>query len=379
MYQQNCTNVQFLMYIACMKIGSPKELKNNEYRIGLNPSSVKVLIDDGHEVFIETNGGQGIGCSDKDYLHAGAKITSAEELYLLSELIIKVKEPLVEELQYINKNHVLFTYLHLAGNPSHALALAATGVTALAYETVTSNEERLPLLSPMSMIAGQLSFLVGSNYLLKNNQGLGKLLGFSSDFNSGTVTVVGAGAAGTEAIAKAVSNGAHVKIIDLSDHKLSQLESKFGSNRIEYIKSTPSAILEAVKETDLLIGAVYDVGKAAPKVITSDMIKAMRPGSVFVDISIDQGGCSETSKPTTHDNPTYVYQDVIHYCVTNMPGSVPVTSTQALNQVTLPYIRKIAAKGLNDALMDDKGLMSGLNIQDGKIVHESVIDSIGID
>ena len=198
----------------------------------------------------------------------------------------------------------------------------------------------------MSKIAGQLSFMVGSNYLLKNNSGLGKLLGFSSDFNSGTVTVIGAGAAGREAIAKAIANGANVKIIDLSEPKLNELESEFGSNRIEYIKSSPSSILKAVKETDLLIGAVYDVGKAAPKVITLDMIKAMRPGSVFVDISIDQGGCSESSKPTTHDNPTYIYENVIHYCVTNMPGSVPVTSTHALNQVTLPYIRKIAKKGL---------------------------------
>ena len=361
-----------------MKIGSPKELKNNEYRVGLNPSSVKVLIEDGHEVFIETNGGHGIGCSDEDYIRAGANIITAEELYLHSELIIKVKEPLLQELEHINKNHILFTYLHLAGNPSHALALAETGVTALAYETVTSDNERLPLLSPMSKIAGQLSFMVGSNYLLKNNSGLGKLLGFSSDFNSGTVTVVGAGAAGREAISKAIANGANVKIIDLSEHKLSQLELEFGSNRIEYIKSSPAAILNAVKETDLLIGAVYDVGRAAPKVITSDMIKAMRSGSVFVDISIDQGGCSETSKPTTHDNPTYIYEDVIHYCVTNMPGSVPITSTQALNQVTLPYIRKIATKGLKEALMDDMGLMSGLNIQAGKIVHESVIDSIGI-
>ena len=366
------------MYIAFMKIGSPKELKNNEYRVGLNPSSVKVLIEDGHEVFIETNGGHGIGCSDEDYIRAGANITTAEELYLHSELIIKVKEPVLQELEHINKNHILFTYLHLAGNPSHALALAETGVTALAYETVTSDNERLPLLSPMSKIAGQLSFMVGSNYLLKNNSGLGKLLGFSSDFNSGTVTVVGAGAAGREAISKAIANGANVKIIDLSEHKLSQLELEFGSNRIEYIKSSPAAILNAVKETDLLIGAVYDVGRAAPKVITSDMIKAMRSGSVFVDISIDQGGCSETSKPTTHDNPTYIYEDVIHYCVTNMPGSVPITSTQALNQVTLPYIRKIATKGLKEALMDDMGLMSGLNIQAGKIVHESVIDSIGI-
>ena len=366
------------MYIAYMKIGSSKELKNNEYRIGLTPSSVKVLVEDGHEVFIETKGGEGIGCSDEDYIQAGAKITSAEELFISSELIIKVKEPLSKELNFINKNHILFTYLHLAGNESQAIALAETGVTAIAYETVTSDHNLLPLLSPMSEIAGQLAFFVGSNYLLKHNMGVGKLLGYSNELDSTVVTVVGAGSAGKQAISKAVTNGAHVKIIDLSEQKLAELKSEFGSNNIEYIKSSPEAIFEAVKKTDLLIGAVYVVGKTAPKVITLDMIKAMKPGSVFVDISIDQGGCSETSKPTTHDNPIYLFEDVVHYCVTNMPGSVPVTSTNALNKVTLPYIRKIAKQGLKIAFEDDPGLMRGLNIIEGKIVHQSVIDSLSI-
>ena len=362
-----------------MKIGSPKEIKNNEYRIGLNPSSVKVLIEDGHEVFIETNGGEGIGCSDEDYIRAGAKITSAEELFTSSELIVKVKEPVAQELCCLNKDHILFTYLHLAGNEANAVALAKTGVTALAYETVTSDFEPLPLLSPMSEIAGQLAFVVGSNYLLKHNKGMGKLLGYSDKIDAATVTVVGAGAAGKQAILKAVASGANVKIIDLSEEKLAQLESEFGSSNINYILSSPRAIFEAVKTTDLLIGAVYVIGKTAPKVFTQDMIKAMKPGSVFVDISIDQGGCSETSKPTTHDNPIYVYEDVIHYCVTNMPGSVPVTSTNALNTVTLPYIRNIANNGLKDAFQNDPGLRGGLNIQDGKIVHQSVIDSLEID
>ena len=366
------------MYIAFMKIGSPKEIKNNEYRIGLTPSSVKVLVEDGHEVFIETKAGQGIGCSDEDYFRAGAKITSAEEMYLQSELIIKVKEPVSTELDFINKDHILFTYLHLAGNASQAIALAETGVTAIAYETVTSDTDKLPLLSPMSEIAGQLAFVVGSNYLLKHNMGIGKLLGYSDDLDSAIVTVVGAGSAGKQAISKAIVNGAHVKIIDLSEEKLIELESEFGSFHIEYIKSSPAAIFEAVKHTDLLIGAVYEVGKTAPKVFTTDMIKSMKPGSVFVDISIDQGGCSETSKPTTHDNPIYVFEDVIHYCVTNMPGSVPITSTNALNKVTLPYIKKIAKQGLIDAFENDPGLMRGLNIQDGKIVHQSVIDSLSI-
>ena len=360
------------MYIAVMKIGSPKELKNNEYRIGLTPSSVKVLIEDGHEVFIETKGGEGIGCSDEAYIKAGAKITSAEELFISSELIIKVKEPVLKELDYINKDHILFTYLHLAGNASQAFALAETGVTAIAYETVTSDHEPLPLLSPMSEIAGQLACVVGSNYLLKHNMGVGKLLGYSTELDPAIVTVVGAGAAGKQVILKAVANGAHVKIIDLSVQKLTELESEFGTSNIEYIKSSPAAILAAVKKTDLLIGAVYVV-------FTVDMIKSMKPGSVFVDISIDQGGCSETSKPTTHDNPIYVFEDVVHYCVTNMPGSVPVTSTNALNRVTLPYIRKIAKHGLKDAFQNDPGLMRGLNIQDGKIVHQSVVDSLSID
>ena len=295
-----------------------------------------------------------------------------------SELIIKVKEPVTKELDFINNDHILFSYLHLAGNESQALALAETGVTAIAYETVTSDNEPLPLLSPMSEIAGQLAFVVGSYYLLKHNMGVGKLLGYSNDLDPTIVTIVGAGAAGKQAILKAVANGAHVKIIDLSAQKLAELESEFGSSNIEYIKSSPAAILEAVKQTDLLIGAVYVVGKTAPKIFTVDMIKAMKSGSVFVDISIDQGGCSETSKPTTHDKPIYLFEDVVHYCVTNMPGSVPVTSTNALNKVTLPYIRKIAKHGLKDAFKDDPGLMRGLNIKDGKIVHQSVIDSLNI-
>ena len=361
-----------------MRIGSPKELKNNENRIGLNPNSVKILIEDGHEVFIGTNGGQGIGCLDQDYRELGAKIVSPEELFHSSELIIKVKEPTLEEINLLHKDHLLFTYLHLAGDAHHALALAETGLTALAYETVTSDRGALPLLSPMSEIAGQLAYVVGSNCLLKHNRGVGKLLGYSDKLDPGTVTIIGAGSAGTQAISMAVNNGARIKVIDLSEERLKELESKFGSNNIEYISSSPLAIQEAVKQTDLLIGAVYVIGKTAPKVITSEMIKCMQPGSVFVDISIDQGGCSETSKPTTHDNPTYVFENVVHYCVTNMPGSVPVTSTNALNEVTLPYIRSIANKGLENALRDDLGLREGLNIQNGKIVHQSVIDSLGL-
>ena len=361
-----------------MRIGSPKEIKNNENRIGLTPDSVKALINDGHQVFIESEAGEGIGCFDDHYKDAGADIVSLENLYSNSELIIKVKEPTREEHNLLNSDHILFTYLHLAGDKQLSLDLVKTGVTGIAYETVTSNNGNLPLLSPMSKIAGQIAFLVGSYNLLSQNKGIGKLLGFDGQFDLGTVTVVGAGTAGTQSISMAIRNGAKVNIVDLSEDRLNKLKQRLGEKNIRYIKSTETSILEAVRETDLLIGAVYLVGESAPKVITRQMIKDMPSGGVFVDISIDQGGCGETSKPTTHDQPTYLIDDVVHYCVTNMPGSVPVTSTFALNDATLPYIRSLAKNGLEKALSEDPGFKDGLNIQNGMIVHKSVRESLGI-
>ncbi len=361
-----------------MRVGSPKEIKNNENRIGLTPDSAKVLIDDGHEVFIETGAGEGIGCLDSFYEEVGADIVSLEDLYKNSELIIKVKEPTRQEHKLLNSDHTLFTYLHLAGDKELTLSLAKTGLTAIAYETVTSDEVHLPLLSPMSKIAGQLAFVVGSYNLLSQNQGIGKLLGFDSQFDSGTVTIVGAGTAGVQSLIMAKRNNAKINVIDVSEDKLNELKKSFGEENIQYIKSSEHTILEAVAETDLLIGAVHVLGKSAPKIITQEMIKEMPSGSVFVDISIDQGGCGQTSKPTTHDEPTYLTHDVIHYCVTNMPGSVPITSTFALNKATLPYVRLIAEKGLEEAFILDEGLQEGLNIKNGKVVHKSVIESLGL-
>ena len=348
--------------------------------MGLTPDSVSKLIANNHSVFVEHNAGKEIGFSDEDYSIAGASILETpKEVFHASELIIKVKDPMQEELQYLTDQHTLFTYLHLAGNKKQAADLTKTGVTGIAYETVTSATGSLPLLAPMSAIAGQLSIVVGSYHLLKPNKGRGTLIGAFGEIDPRIVTVIGAGVAGTEAIEKAIENNAHVKIIDLSAERLAELKAIHGTDRIEYILSTDVAIAEALSQSDLVIGAVYVVGKQAPKIVTEKMLANMTPGSVMVDISIDQGGCSETSKPTTHDNPIYVYEDVIHYCVTNMPGSVPVTSTNALNTVTLPYIRNIANSGLKDALQNDPGLRGGLNIQDGKIVHQSVIDSLEID
>lgn len=362
-----------------MIIGVPKEIKNNEYRVGLTPKSISKVTTNGHIVLVESNAGNEIGYSNADYERNGAKIiNNPEELYKSSELIVKVKEPLENEFKYLSKDNILFTYLHLAGNKQQSLKLAETGVTGIAYETVTSDEGALPLLSPMSSIAGQLSIIVGSYFLLKHNKGRGTLLGEVSNLEPRVVTVIGAGVAGTEAIIKALSNGAFVKIIELSEGRLDELKNKFGDKNIEYIKSSEQNILKALKESDIVVGAVYVVGKEAPKVVLKEMINEMKPGTVMVDISIDQGGCFETSKTTTHDDPTYLINGVVHYCVANMPGSVPLTATESLNKATLPFVIDIANKGLNKSLDDDINLFNGLNIKNNEIVHESVKESFNL-
>tara|TARA_A100001388_G_C28728996_1_gene480500 strand:- start:134 stop:1222 length:1089 start_codon:yes stop_codon:yes gene_type:complete len=362
-----------------MIIGVPKEIKNNEYRVGLNPKSVYEITSKGHDVFIEDNAGNEIGYTNQNYVDNGAKIlNSAEEVYKSSELIVKVKEPISKEFKFITKDNILFTYLHLAGNKEESIKLAKTGVTGIAYETVTSDDGSLPLLSPMSSIAGQLSIIVGSYNLLKHNKGKGTLLGNVSDLEPRVVTVIGAGVAGTEAIKKAHSNGAYVKIIELSESRLSELRSVFGDNNIEYIKSSEKNILNALKVSDIVVGAVYVVGKEAPRVVLKEMVNEMKPGTVMVDISIDQGGCFETSKTTTHDDPTYLVNNVVHYCVANMPGSVPLTATEALNKATLPYVLDIANKGLEDSLKEDDNLYNGLNLKNNEIVHKSVKESFNL-
>mgnify|MGYP001219150882 FL=1 len=360
-----------------MKIGVPKEIKNNESRVGLTPESAAKLITDNNELFVETGAGAGIGFADEDYQSVGAIVLdSASKVYAESELIIKVKEPLPEEFQYLTNQHTLFTYLHLAANKQQARELVQTGITGIAYETVTAADGTLPLLAPMSAIAGQIGFVVGSYFLLKPNKGLGVLLDSIGDIAPRVVTVIGAGAAGTEAIKKAIATGAHVKIIDLSEDKLEQLKQKFGEDKVEYIVSTQEAIEEALVSSDLVIGSVYVIGKQAPKVITKDMISAMKPGSVIVDIAIDQGGCIETSRPTTHDDPVFLHDGVIHYCVTNMPGAVPLTATLALNKATMPYIEALAKEGIAKALESNQHLANGLNMKNGEITHPAIKEAL---
>jgi len=360
-----------------MRIGVPAEIKNNEHRVGLTPESVYELCSAGLAVNIQSQAGSAIGFTDQDYQQSGATILfSASDVYEASDLIVKVKEPLPEEFKFLSSDKTLFTYLHLAGNKSQAVELMNTGVTGIAYETVTSSDRSLPLLAPMSKIAGQISVVVGQYFLLKPNGGIGTILGSVENIKRRVVTVIGAGVAGTEAIKKAIANDAHLKILDLSQKRLDELKEQFGSNNIEYILSDSTSISSALEASDLVIGSVYVLGKEAPKVITEEMIKKMKPGSVLVDISIDQGGCIESSKPTTHDAPVFNKHGVVHYCVTNMPGAVPLTATLALNNATLPYVKALATQGVDEALKNDSHLFNGLNIKNGEVVNPAVKEAL---
>ena len=360
-----------------MIIGVPSEVKNNENRVGLTPDSARKIVASGHDVFIQKNAGANIGFFDEQYLRAGAKVLdSAEDVYKSSEMIVKVKEPIPDEYPFLRDDLTLFTYLHLAGDPENAKKLIDTGVTGIAYETVTAADGSMPLLAPMSTIAGQLAIVVGSYHLLKHNKGKGVMIGKVDNIEPRVVTVIGAGVAGTQSISKALDNHAFVKVLDTSESKLELLKSEFGSSNIEYILSTSDSVQSAINESDMVIGSVYVVGKEAPKVVSRNMLKSMNPGTVMVDVSIDQGGCFESSKPTTHDNPTFLENDIVHYCVTNMPGAVPLTATQALNKVTLSYIQDLANKGVENALNDDEHLRNGLNIQNGEITHPAVKDAL---
>ena len=360
-----------------MIIGVPAEVKNNENRVGLTPDSVKHLTNIGNEVLVQDGAGTNIGFTNDIYINAGAKILdSAEDVYKSSEMIVKVKEPIPDEYCFLREDLTLFTYLHLAGDPENAKKLIDTGVTGIAYETVTAADGSMPLLAPMSTIAGQLAIVVGSYHLLKHNKGKGVMIGKLNNIEPRVVSVIGAGVAGTQSISKALDNHALVKVLDTSESKLQKLESEFGSKNIEYILSTSDSVQSAINESDLVVGSVYVVGKEAPKVVTKEMLVSMKPGTVMVDVSIDQGGCFETSRPTTHDNPTFIENDIVHYCVTNMPGAVPLTATQALNKVTLSYIENLAKKGVDKALADDEHLRNGLNIQKGSITHPGVKDAL---
>tara|TARA_B100001142_G_scaffold220977_2_gene219148 strand:- start:4963 stop:6105 length:1143 start_codon:yes stop_codon:yes gene_type:complete len=369
----------FLWYILHnMIIGVPKEVKNNENRVGLTPESVMQLSKNGHQILIQKNAGRNIGYLDEQYQSAGATIIgTAEDLYKSSEMVVKVKEPIPNEYGFLREDLTLFTYLHLAGDVENAKRLIDTGVTGIAYETVTADDGSMPLLAPMSTIAGQLAVVVGSYHLLKQNNGKGVMIGKLDDIDPRIVTVIGAGVAGTQSISKAIDNNAHVKVLDTSQSKLDELRLKFGSENIQYILSDKDSVQDSINESDLVIGSVYVVGKEAPKVVTKEMLTSMSHGTVMVDVSIDQGGCFETSKPTTHDDPTFIENDIVHYCVTNMPGAVPLTATQALNKVTLPYIEKLANKGILNALEEDEHFMNGLNIKNGLVTHPGVKEALG--
>ncbi|MFM7066597.1 MAG: alanine dehydrogenase [Gammaproteobacteria bacterium] len=361
-----------------MKIGVPREIKIHEYRVGLVPASVRELVADGHAVVVEAGAGLGVGCSDADYVAAGAGIVrSADEVFAAADMIVKVKEPQPVECARLRPGQLLFTYLHLAADAEQARALMASGATCIAYETVTAPDGSLPLLTPMSEVAGRMSVQVGATCLQKAMGGAGVLLGGVPGVNPAKVVVIGGGVSGTHAAEMAHGLRADVTIIDRSIKRLRELDAQFGG-AVKTLYSNAANIEAAVRGADLVIGAVLVPGAAAPKLVTEDMVRMMRPGSVLVDIAIDQGGCFATSRPTTHAEPTYELHGVVHYCVTNMPGAVARTSAFALNNATLPYVKALAAKGWEQAVQDDVGLAAGLNVVGGKIVHPAVARDLGL-
>ena len=360
-----------------MKIGVPKEIKTLEFRVGMRPSGVHELVADGHEVFVETNAGAGIGMSDADYEAAGATVLSkAEDVFDTADMIVKVKEPQLNECAMLRKDQVLFTYLHLAADPAQTEALVKSGTTAIAYETVTADDGSLPLLTPMSEVAGRLSIQAGAYALQKANGGSGILLGGVAGVAPAKVLVIGGGVAGANAADMAVGLGAEVTILDRSLPRLRQLQDTWGG-RVKTMYSTKQAIDDLVVDADLVVGAVLIAGAAAPKLVSAETVSQMHRGAVMVDISIDQGGCFETSRPTTHAEPTYTVDDVVHYCVTNMPGAVPRTSTFALTNATIPFVHALANKGWVDALADDSHLANGLNVHAGHVTHAAVARDLG--
>jgi alanine dehydrogenase len=361
-----------------MIIGVPKEIKNNENRVGMVPGGVRALIADGHQVYVQKNAGLGIGITDEEFIKAGAKILdTAAEVFEKSTMIIKVKEPQAAEIAMLKPNHILYTYLHLAPDAEQTKGLMKSGCTAIAYETIQNADGSLPLLVPMSEVAGRMSVQIGATYLQLDKGGKGILLGGVPGVKRAKVTVIGAGIAGTNAIQMAMGMGASVTAIDLSTKRLAELDALYGSH-ITTIYSNQDNIEKAVLESDLVIGAVLVPGAKAPKLVTRDMISKMQKGSVVVDIAVDQGGCIETCRPTTHENPTFVVDGVVHYCVANMPGAVARTSTFALTNVTLKYARMIANMGVEEAAQKDKSFRPGINIYKGTLAYEQVATDLGL-
>jgi len=360
-----------------MKIGVPKEIKTLEFRVGMTPAGVHEVVHDGHQVVVETNAGAGIGMTDADYEAAGATVVgSAEEVFKQAEMIVKVKEPQLNECAMLRPDQVLFTYLHLAPDPKQTEGLVKSGTTAIAYETVTAKDGSLPLLTPMSEVAGRLSIQAGAYALQKANGGCGKLLGGVPGVQPASVLVIGGGVSGANAADMAVGLGANVTIVDRSLPRLRQLDDIWGG-RVHTVYSTKHAIEELAVQSDLIIGAVLIAGAAAPKLVSAQTVKDMTAGSVMVDISIDQGGCFETSHATTHADPTYVVDDIVHYCVANMPGAVPRTSTFALTNATLPFVKSLANLGWVEALKKDPHLANGLNVTSGRVTYEAVARDLG--
>ncbi|TAN51380.1 MAG: alanine dehydrogenase [Rhodospirillales bacterium] len=361
-----------------MIVGVPKEIKTHEYRVGLVPGSVRELSHLGHKVVVQTGAGLGAGFDDKAYVEAGAEILPhAPAVFQAADLIVKVKEPQPSEFEQLKAGQTLFTYLHLAPDPRQAKELLRIGVTAIAYETVTDAKGRLPLLAPMSEVAGRMSVQAGAHHLEKEQGGAGILLGGVPGVAPAKVVVLGGGVVGSNAARMAIGLGARVTLLDTSLPRLAELDDHFGAS-LTTVYATLDAIERHVVPADLVIGAVLVPGASAPKLISRAMLKAMRPGSVLVDVAIDQGGCAETSRPTTHAAPTYVEAGVVHYCVANMPGAVARTSAQALNNATLPFVLALAGKGTKAALLADSHLLAGLNVHKGMLTHEAVAQALAL-
>ena len=355
-----------------MLIGVPKEIKPDEYRIGLTPESVEALTEANHEVMVLTNAGLGIGKTDEEFKQSGAVIVETrEEIFDQAEMIVKVKEPQLEECALLKKNQILFTYLHLAPDPDQAKALINSGARAIAYESVQANDGSYPLLIPMSEVAGRMAVQAGASCLEKAKGGRGLLIGGVTNVDAANVVIIGGGVVGINSIEIAIGMQANVTVLDKSAARLDYLESIFG-DKLNAVIANSENNKDCIQAADLVIGAVLVPGASAPKIITRDLVKLMKPGSVIVDVAIDQGGCSETSHATTHSDPTYVEEGVLHYCVANMPGAVPLTSTYALNQATMPYVLSLANHGFSQALLNDKGFCEGLNVCNGEVTIEAV-------
>jgi alanine dehydrogenase len=360
-----------------MIIGVPKEIKVREYRVGLTPANVRELTERGHQVIVEAGAGQGVGLTDALYEAAGATmVRGAQEVFAQAQMVVKVKEPQPQERKQLRPDQVLFTYLHLAPDPEQTRDLVESGAVCIAYETVTSETGGLPLLAPMSEVAGRMSIQAGAYFLEKAHGGLGVLLGGVPGVDPAKVVVIGGGVVGTHAVHIALGMAADVWVLDRSVDALRALWRQFG-RPLNTVFSTRAAIEQHCESADLVIGGVLVPGAAAPKLISAEIVRRMKPGSVIVDVAIDQGGCSETSRPTTHDDPTYVVDGVVHYCVTNMPGAVPRTSTFALNNATLPFVIALADKGYRRALLEDRHLRNGLNVHRGRVTNRAVASALG--